>query len=95
MWHFRPGSAEYTADDAGVRALAGLAAPDIFFREALQNSIDEAKPGSPASVRISLIALKGKERESFLEAFGWEEFRKQLALQGIAGEQPPGRRRAL
>ena len=95
MWHFRAGSAEYTADDAGVRALAGLAAPDIFFREALQNSIDEAKPGSPASVRISLIALKGKERESFLKAFGWEEFRKQLELQGIAGEQPPGRRRAL
>ena len=95
MWHFRAGSAEYTADDAGVRALAGLAAPDIFFREALQNSIDEAKPESPASVRISLIALKGKERESFLNAFGWVEFRKQLELQGIAGEQPPGRRRAL
>ena len=95
MWHFRPGSAEYTADDAGVRALAGLAAPDIFFREALQNSIDEAKPGRPASVRISLIALSGKERTRFLKAFGWDEFRKQLALQGVAGEQPPGRRRAL
>ena len=94
MWHFRPGSAEYTADDAGVRALAGLAAPDIFFREALQNSIDEAKPGHPASVRISLIALSGKERTRFLKAFGWDEFRKQLALQGVAGEQPPGRRRA-
>lgn len=94
-WHFRAGSAEYTADDAGVRALAGLAAPDIFFREALQNSIDEATSGNPAFVRISLIALKGQEREKFLKAFGWEQFRKQLQLQGIAGEQPPGRRRAL
>ena len=95
MWHFRPGSPEHTADDTGIRALAGIAAPDLFFREALQNSIDEARPGLPASVRISLIALSGSERARFLKAFGWDEYRKQLTLEGGAGEQPPGRRRAL
>jgi hypothetical protein len=83
------------ADDAGLRALAGLAAPDLFFREAIQNSIDEAKSERPAYVRISLIALSGNQRARFLKAFGWDEFRKQLTLQGGAGEQPPGRRRAL
>ena len=73
MWHFRPGSPEHTADDTGIKALAGIAAPDLFFREALQNSIDEAKPGSPASVRISLIALSGNERAKFLNAFEWRD----------------------